>query len=66
MKRKELFKGLRRSQHNRSIVGVCGGISEFFDIPALPVRILFLLIMPAGVVLYLIFANILPEAPASL
>ncbi|MGY4690858.1 PspC domain-containing protein [Salibacterium sp. K-3] len=57
---------IQKSRHNRSISGVCGGIAVCFNIPALPVRLAFLLLIPAGLVLYLILANVMPEESAPL
>lgn len=41
---------LRRSRHNRIIAGICGGLGEFFGIPAFWFRLLFLiLLLPGGI-----------------
>ena len=41
---------LRRSRYNRIVAGVCGGLGEFFGIPAFWFRLLFLiLLLPGGV-----------------
>ena len=37
------MKRLRVSQHNRILMGVCGGIAEYFNIDSLIVRSLFIL-----------------------
>nr|WP_243865189.1 PspC domain-containing protein [Paenibacillus lupini] len=36
-----LKKRLTKSEFNRSISGVCGGITNYFDISALFVRVIF-------------------------
>jgi phage shock protein PspC (stress-responsive transcriptional regulator) len=57
---------LRRSRGNRIIAGVCGGLSEFFGIPAIWFRIAFLIsLIPGGVpglLLYSILWVIIPSA----
>jgi len=57
-------KKLYRSKDNRIIFGVCGGLGEYFEVDALIVRILFVilsLINGAGIVAYLILAIVVPE-----
>ncbi len=57
---------LRRSRHNRVIAGVCGGLGEFFGIPAFWFRLAFLIaLIPGGVPglpLYILFWLIIPKA----
>lgn len=55
-------KQLRKSTTNRSLFGVCGGIAEYFDLSPLGVRLLFL-IMPGNIVVYMILANSMKDAP---
>lgn len=56
---------LRRSQHDRIIAGVCGGLGEFFGIAPIWFRIAFLIsLLPGGVpglLLYLLFWVIIPN-----
>ena len=56
---------LRRSTSNRVVAGVCGGLSEYFGIDPVIIRILFvLLILPGGapgLIPYLILWLIMPE-----
>jgi phage shock protein C len=48
---------LRRSQNDRIIAGVCGGLGEFFGISPLWFRIAFLLsLLPGGIPGLLIYA----------
>lgn len=58
-------KKLRKSSTDKAILGVCGGIAEYFGISALGVRILFI-ILPANILIYLILAYTIPDAPLSL
>ncbi|MCP4370586.1 MAG: PspC domain-containing protein [Deltaproteobacteria bacterium] len=57
---------LRRSQTNRYLAGVCGGIAEFFGINSFWIRLaFFLLLIPGGLpglVPYLLFWIIVPKA----
>lgn len=58
-------KSLRRSRSNRVIMGVCGGLGEFFDINPIWFRLAFLLaLIPGGIpgiLVYLIFWLIIPS-----
>jgi len=57
---------LYRSQENRMIGGVCGGLSEFYGISAFWFRLAFLIaLIPGGVPgigAYLLFWLIIPKA----
>ncbi|MCC5893562.1 MULTISPECIES: PspC domain-containing protein [Exiguobacterium] len=53
---------LRKSVTDRSLSGVCGGIAEYFGLSSLGVRLLFL-IMPGNVLVYIILANSMKDAP---
>ncbi|MBB5173433.1 PspC domain-containing protein [Texcoconibacillus texcoconensis] len=39
------MKRLYRTEHDRKIGGVCGGVAQYFNIDSTVVRILFLLLM---------------------
>ena len=56
---------LRRSQTNRRLAGVCGGLGEYFGIDPTIIRILFVLLaLPGGLpgtLLYLILWLVMPE-----
>ena len=58
-------KKLRRSQRDRVIAGVCGGLGEFFGISAIWFRIAFLIaLLPGGVpglLVYLLMWIIVPR-----
>ncbi|MGO4111230.1 PspC domain-containing protein [Paenibacillus sp. YAF4_2] len=55
-----------KSEFNRSISGVCGGIANYFELSALFVRVIFLIFIPANLIIYMILANIIPDPPSSL
>lgn len=59
-------KELTRSKNERIVAGVIGGVSEYFDVDATLLRIVFLLVLALtgfapGVVAYVIAALIMPE-----
>ena len=59
-------KKLYRSRDERWLVGVCGGIGEYFDIDATVIRVLFVLaafILGGGLWIYLILWIIMPLDP---
>jgi phage shock protein C len=57
---------LRRSQTNRGVAGVCGGLGEYFGIDPVIIRFIFiLLLLPGGapgLLPYLLFWLVMPEA----
>ena len=58
------MKKLYRSETNKMIAGVCGGIAEYFDIDAALVRLgfaVFSIIGGSGILLYLAAAIIIPQ-----
>ncbi|MBM7542055.1 PspC domain-containing protein [Amphibacillus cookii] len=48
-------KRLRLSE-NKALFGVCGGIAEFFGISPTIVRIIFILVPPGNIAVYLVLA----------
>ncbi len=57
-------KKLYRSQTDKKIAGVCGGLAEYFNIDSTIVRlllVLFVLLGGAGVLLYIIAWILMPE-----
>ncbi len=57
-------KKIYRSETDRKIAGVCGGIAEYFEIDATLVRLawaIFVLCAGTGVVAYLLAALIIPN-----
>ena len=62
----EKKKKLYRSRSNKWLVGVCGGIGEYFDIDPTVIRVIFILagfIMGGGLWIYLILWIIMPLNP---
>lgn len=61
----EEMKELYKSNKNKMIFGVCGGIGEFFGISATLIRLLFVILAlswGSGVLLYIIMAIIMPSS----
>lgn len=59
-------KRLYKSNENKMIDGVCGGIAEFFDIDPTLVRlgwVLFCALGGSGIIAYIISAIIIPRNP---
>ena len=63
------YRQLRRSQTDRKIAGVCGGIGEYFRIDPTLVRIAFIVatVVTGGTaaIAYLIALVLMPDRPAS-
>ena len=60
-------KRLTRSEKNKILAGVCGGISEYLGLDANLIRLIFLLLMfiqPSFIILYLLLAFLLPQPGA--
>jgi len=60
-------KRLVRSENNRLIAGVCGGLAEYFDTDPNLVRlicIVLILIQPVMAIIYLLMAVLLPRGDA--
>jgi len=61
-------KRLTRSATDKKIAGVCGGIAEYFDVDATPVRLLWLVlsILPGaivcGIIAYVVAWIVMPSA----
>ena len=61
------IKKLYRSQDERMIGGVCGGLGDFFGIDPTLIRLLFVfltLLGAQGVLAYLILLIVVPEEPS--
>ncbi|WP_130859377.1 PspC domain-containing protein [Gracilibacillus phocaeensis] len=54
---------LNKSVNDRVLLGVCGGIADFFGITPLPVRIIFLLTLGGSFWVYVVLAYVLDDAP---
>lgn len=62
-------KKLYRIRTGRKILGVCGGLANYFDIDPTIVRVVFALIglfWGAGILAYFIMALVIPENPYEL
>lgn len=60
------YKKLYRSQNERMIAGVCGGLAEYFNIDPTIVRLAFVaaaLMGGPGLIVYLVMLVVVPEAP---
>lgn len=61
-----MSKKLYRSQTNRKIAGVCGGIGEYLNLDPTVIRLIWVLLVfcaGTGLLAYLIAALIIPENP---
>ena len=59
-------KKLYKSQGDRKLCGVCGGLGEFFGIDASLIRlgwIVFCMLGGSGVLAYIIAALVIPDEP---
>jgi phage shock protein PspC (stress-responsive transcriptional regulator)/uncharacterized integral membrane protein len=57
---------LHRSQTDKIIAGVCGGLAEFFEIDSTIIRLLFILVVAlggSGILVYLILWLLIPKNP---
>lgn len=62
------MKRLYRSKENKVFAGVLGGLGEYFEIDPVILRLAYLLIIifsaiVPGVIVYIVAAIIVPEAP---
>lgn len=58
------YKRLRKSNREKKICGVCGGIGEYFNIDPTIVRLAWVLLFFAfgvGIIAYIIAALVMPE-----
>lgn len=61
------MKKLCKSQTNRVVCGVCGGLGEYLDVDPTVVRLAFVLVSVfagSGLLVYLIAALVMPSAGA--
>lgn len=62
-------KKLYRSNTNKKLAGVCGGIAEYFGMDATIIRLIFALSClfgGLGILAYIVCALIVPEKPADM
>jgi phage shock protein C len=60
----EAPRKLYRSQSQRILAGICGGLAEYFNIDATVMRVLFLILAVfggSGLVLYLVMWIVVPD-----
>lgn len=59
-------KKLYRSRENKVLLGICGGIGEYFDIDPVIVRLILIVLIFvgfSGVIAYIVAAFIMPLRP---
>jgi len=59
---------LYRSNTNRVIFGVCGGLGEYFSIDPILFRLIFIVLIfcgGAGIIIYIILALLIPSNPST-
>lgn len=59
-------KRLTKSRTDKKISGVCGGLGEYFGVDSIWFRLAWLILLfcfGTGILLYIAFALIMPEAP---
>lgn len=57
-------KRLHRSRQHRMLLGVCGGLGEYFDVDPTIIRIIFLaslLLGGTGIIVYLVLLVVMPD-----
>jgi len=62
----DLSKRLYRSNKEKMIAGVCGGLADYFNLDPTIVRLIFILLLfapPSGVLIYLVLWLITPLEP---
>ena len=60
-------KKLYRSERNKAICGVCGGLGDYFGIDPIIVRLIFVLLFLTygmGLTFYVVCALVIPKEPA--
>lgn len=58
-------KQLIKSQENKIIFGVCGGLGEYFEVDPILFRLAFIILTFAGgggILIYLVFALFMPSS----
>lgn len=63
------YRRLYRSQRERMLFGVCGGLAEYFNIDPTIIRLLFVVATLAGgpgLIIYIILALVVPEDPGDM
>ncbi len=63
-----MAKKLYKSNTDKKLAGVCGGIAEYFDIDSTLVRLIWVIIILAagtGILAYIIAAIVMPDPPVN-
>jgi phage shock protein C len=65
---REHYKKLYRSRTDKTFLGVCGGLGEFFDVDPVAIRLVWLLLIifsgiVPGLVAYVLAALLVPKRP---
>lgn len=55
------MRQLHRSRRNRILLGLCGGIGEYLNVDPVLIRIVWLILPGANLLMYLIGALIVPD-----
>lgn len=62
-------KKLYRSNSDKMIAGVCGGLGHYFGVDPTLIRLLFALLLVfgvgSGIILYIVLAIVIPPEPGS-
>lgn len=61
----DMSRKLYRSNRDRMLCGVCGGIGEYLNVDATLIRLLWALLACSGtgIIVYLLAAIIIPQSP---
>ena len=62
------YKRLYRSQNERMLAGVCGGLAEYFNIDPTIVRLAFVALAltgGSGLLIYIVMMLVVPEGPSA-
>lgn len=60
------MKKLYKSEDDRKLCGVCGGLAEYFGIDSTIIRLIFILLTIfacSGLIIYIIAAIVIPREP---
>lgn len=57
-------KRLYKSQNDKVISGVCGGIAEYFNVDSTLVRLGFILLLGFNLIFYIVALLVMPERPS--
>ncbi|KOS61032.1 PspC domain-containing protein [Lysinibacillus agricola] len=52
---------LKKSSKDKMLLGICGGVAEFFGISSIIIRLIFIFTSPTSIIVYLILAATLEK-----